>query len=218
MPSATAGTGAAIRAAGLALFIFSLFPYLSPVTLPTDTQPYAIIFAVLIFLLGRGVAMPLPIWTLFVVLVVAIIVYVATGATFNGLRSLVGYASVFFISASVLILAFHRIRLSDRLLDVAVYIWFVVGVIQRFISPTFLAFILPRSGTSEIRGVASLAVEPSAYATMMLFILIIYFIRGRERSWPAFLCLVQILLLAQSALGILFVLLAVGLYALLSLS
>ena len=47
MPSATAGTGAAIRAAGLALFIFSLFPYLSLVTLPTDTQPYAIIFAVL---------------------------------------------------------------------------------------------------------------------------------------------------------------------------
>ena len=217
-PSTTRGTDLAIRAAGWALFVFSLFPYLSIVPIATDTQPYAVIFAVLIFLMGRGVALPLPIWTLFVVLVVAIIVYLATGATFNGLRSLVGYASVFLISAGVLILASHRIRLSDRMLDVAVYIWFVVGAVQRFASPDFLAFILARSTTTESRGVTSLAVEPSAYATMMLFILMIYFIRGRERSWPAILCLVQILLLAQSALGILFVLLAVGLYMLLRLS
>src|SRR6266550_5946777 len=105
-----------MRAAGWALFVFSLFPYLLIVPLPTDTQPYAIIFAVLIFLMGRRVALPLPIWTLFVVFVVAIIVYVTTGATFNGLRSLVGYASVFLISASVLILASHRIRLSDWML------------------------------------------------------------------------------------------------------
>src|SRR5258705_13722041 len=101
MPSATAGTGSAIRAAGLALFVFSLFPYLLIVPLPTNTQPYAIIFAVLIFLMGRGVALPLPIWTLFVVLVAAIIVFVPTGATFTGLRSQVGNASVFFVSANV---------------------------------------------------------------------------------------------------------------------
>src|SRR5258705_7759636 len=101
MPSATAGTGSAIRAAGLALFVFSLFPYLLIVPLPTDTHPYAIIFAVLIFLMGRGVALPLPIWTLFVVLVAAIIVFVATRATFNGLRTLVGSSSGFFVSATV---------------------------------------------------------------------------------------------------------------------
>src|SRR5258708_31821752 len=112
MPSATAEAGPALRAAGWALFVFSLFPYLLIVPLPTDTQPYAMIFAVLIVLMGRGVALPLPIWTLFVVLVVAIILYVATGATFNGLRSLAGYAGVFFISASVLILPSHRISLS----------------------------------------------------------------------------------------------------------
>src|SRR5258706_15101919 len=102
MPSATGEAGPAIRAAGWALFVFSLFPYLLIVPLPTDTQPYAIIFAVLVVLMGRGVALPLPIWGLFVVLVVAIIVCLATGTTFNGLRSLVGYASVFLISASVL--------------------------------------------------------------------------------------------------------------------
>src|SRR5258705_13759203 len=137
MPSATAGTGSAIRAAGLALFVFSLFPYLSIVPIPTDTQPYAVIFAVLIFLMGRSVALPLPIWTLFVVLVAAIVVFLATGATFNGLRSLVGYASVFLISAAVLILASRNIRLSDRMLDISVYVWFVVGVVQRFVSPDF---------------------------------------------------------------------------------
>jgi hypothetical protein len=218
MLSATERADPAIRAAGWALFVFSLFPYLSIIPIPTDTQPYAVVFAALIFLTGRSVALPLPIWILFAVMVIATIVYLATGATFNGLRSMVGYASVFLVSAAVLILAFHGIRLSDRMLDVAVYIWLVVGVAQRFISSDFLAIILTRSGTSEGRGVTSLAVEPSAYATMMLFILIIYFIRGRERSWPAVLCLLQILFLAQSALGILFALFAVGLYTLIRLS
>ena len=218
MPSTTERADPAIRAAGWALFVFSLFPYLSIIPIPTDTQPYAVVFAALIFLTGRSVALPLPIWILFVVMVVATIVYLATGATFNGLRSMVGYASVFLVSAAVLILAAHDIRLSDRMLDVAVYIWFAVAVVQRFIYSDFLAVILTRSGTSEGRGVTSLAVEPSAYATMMLFILIIYFIRGRERSWPAILCLLQILFLAQSALGILFTLGAVGLYALVRLS
>ena len=218
MPPTTERADPAIRAAAFALFVFSLFPYLSIIPIPTDTQPYAVVFAALIFLTGRSVALPLPIWILFAVMVVAIIVYLTTGATFNGLRSMVGYASVFLVSASVLILASHGVRLSDRMLDVAVYIWLIAAVVQRFIYPDFLAVILTRSGTSPGRGVTSLGVEAAAYATMMLFILIIYFIRGRERSWPAVLCLLQIIFLAQSALGILFALFAVGLYTLVRLS
>jgi hypothetical protein len=199
---------------GWGLFTFSLFPYLLILPIPTDTQPYALIFATFIFLIGHRDALPLPIWTLFVVLVAASLIFVVTGATFNGVRSLAGYASVFFISASVLILAFRGVRLTDRMLKFAVVIWFVVGAIQLFLAPGFLSSILARSSTTETRGVTSLAVEPAAYATMMLFTIMIFFLRGRERTWPVFLCLIQIVVFSQSALGILFAALVVGLYAL----
>ena len=76
----TGGTDPAFRVAGWALFVFSLFPYFEIVPLPTDTQPYAVIFAVLIFLMGRGVALPLPILILFVVLVAASLIFFATFA------------------------------------------------------------------------------------------------------------------------------------------
>ena len=204
--------------AGRGMFLFTLFPYVSLVPLPTDTQPYAFVFSVLTFLLGRRVALPVPIWGLFVLFAAAVVLFLGTGATLNGLRALSGYAGIFLISASVVILAESGVRLTDRMLDTAVYTWAFVALAQMFVSPNFMTFLVAASRSTSLRGVPSLAVEPSAYATVMIFFLVFYFLRGRERSWPAILCIFQTALLAQSALGLLFLLLALAFYTFLRLS
>lgn len=203
---------------GKALFFFCLFPYVQIIHVPTDAQPYALVAAGLIFLLGRRVKLPMSVWALFITVSGALAFFVLFGPSMNGFRSLMGYMSVFLISASVLILARHKIYLDDRTLNLSVYIWTFVGLLQAVTYKNFLGFLVSRTSTSAGRGVVGLAVEPSAYATVMLLFLTLYFLRGRERSLPALLCVVQIIFFAQSALGILFALMALGFVILLRLS
>jgi hypothetical protein len=66
--------------------------------------------------------------------------------------------------------------------------------------------------------VPSLSNGPSLYAMTMVFFIIFYFMRKRERSFPVFLCMVQVILFSQSVLGVLFVMMMLGLYALLRFS
>ena len=209
-----------LKSVGWLLFLFALFPAVSVIPLPiqTDTQPNALLMAALVFLVGRRVALPLPVWTLLVLFTGALVMFMTGGATIDGMRSLVGYATVFVVAAATLVLAANDIRLSDKMLDCSVYIWTFVGAVQRFLWHPFMTFLVTASRTSETRGVASLSNEPSLYATTMIFFILLYFIRGKEKSFPVFLCVVQIVLFAQSALGILFVTMMLGLYALLRLS
>lgn len=210
----------ALKWLGWTLFLFTLFPAVKFVPLPiqTDTQPNALIVAGIVFLLGRRVHLPMIVWWLLVLFICATFLFVAEGVSLDGARSLIGYGTVFFLSVAVLVLAASGLRLPDRLLDVTVYIWGFVGAVQLFVWPSFLTFLVTASRTTETRGVAALSNEPSLYATMMIFFLILYFLRGRERGWPALFCLVQIVLFSQSALGIMFVLMMIGLYTMLRFS
>jgi hypothetical protein len=214
------GQNSALIWVGWLLFVFALFPAVSVIPLPiqTDTQPNALLMATLVFLVGRRVPLPLPVWMLLVLFIGALILFVTGGITMDGLRSLLGYTTVFIVAAATLVLAANDIRLSDRLLDYSVYVWAFVGAAQRFLWRPFMTFLVTASRTSETRGVASLSNEPSLYATTMIFFIIFYFMRRREQSFPVLLCIVQIVLFSQSALGILFVVMMLGLYALLRFS
>ena len=210
----------ALKWVGWLFFLFALFPAVSVVPLPilTDTQPNALLMAVLVFLVGRRVPLPLVVWTLLILLIGAIALLVVSGASIDGVRSLVGYLTVFVTAVATLILAESNIRLPEKMLDYSVYIWAFIGIVQRVFSHSFMTFMVTASRTNEARGVASLSNEPSLYATTMIFYIIFYFVRGRERSFPVLLCILQIVMLSQSALGILFVLMMIFLYALLRLS
>ena len=212
--------GSALKVVGWLLFVFALFPAVAIIPLPiaSDTQPNALLIAVLVFLVGRRVPLPLPVWALLVLLTGASLLFLAEGGTINGMRSLLGYTTVFAVACATLVLAANDIRLSDKTLDRAVYIWTFVGAIQLFLWHPFMTFLVTASRTTEGRGVTSLSNEPSLYATTMVFFVILYFMRRREQSWPVFLCIIQIVLFAQSALGVLFVIMMLGLYALLRLS
>lgn len=223
MPDVVAAAGlssepvnGALKWTGWIFFIFTLFPAIIFIPLPieTDTQPNALVVASIIFLLGRNVRLPFWVWSLLILFICAITVFLSEGVDLNVARSLVGYGTVFFMPVAVLVLATGGVRMPDRLLDMAVYIWGFVGAVQLFVWPSFMTFMVTASRTTETRGVASLSNEPSLYATTLIFFIILYFIRKRERCWPVFLCLLQIVLFAQSALGILFALMMLGLYTL----
>lgn len=88
----------------------------------------------------------------------------------NGLRSLVGYASVCFIS----ITGYYTFKyIQGKHFIGAVFIWFFFGLIQLFINKQFGMSLLSRLSTSEGRGITSLAVEPSFYSIICLFFLVL---------------------------------------------
>jgi len=210
----------ALKWVGWLFFVFALFPAVSVIPLPiqTDTQPNALLMASLAFLVGRRVPLPLPVWTLLVLFAGALAMFIIGGASVDGARSLVGYTTVFVCAAATLVLAASDIRLSDKLLDYTVYVWAFVGAVQLLLWRPFMTFLVTASRTTETRGVASLSNEPSLYATTMVFFILFYFMRRREKSFPVFLCIVQIILFSQSALGVLFVIMMMGLYVLLRFS
>lgn len=219
-PQRLAAQNSALKWVGGLFFVFALFPNVSVIPLPiqTDTQPNALLAAILVFLVGRRVPLPIPVWTLLVLFTGALALFMAGGITIDGARSLIGYTTVFMVSTATLVLAANDLRLSDKLLDYAVYAWAFVGAVQLLLWHPFMTFLVTASRTAPGRGVSSLSNEPSLYATTIIFFIIFYFMRRREQSIPALLCIVQIILLSQSALGILFVMMLLGLYALLRLS
>ena len=219
-PQGMKSQSVALKSVGWLFFVFALFPAVSIIPLPiqTDTQPNALLVATLVFLVGRRVPLPFPVWTLLVLVTGALVLFMTGGVTIDGVRSLLGYTSIFIVAAATLMLAASDIRLSDKLLDNSVYIWAFVGAVQLLLWHPFMTFLVRASRTTEARGVTSLSNEPSLYATTMIFFILFYFMRRREQSFPVFLCIVQIILFSQSALGVLFVIMMLGLYVLLRFS
>jgi hypothetical protein len=220
-PQGLTSQNSALQWVGWLFFVFALFPAVSLIPLPiqTDTQPNALLAATLVFLVGRRVPLPLSVWTLLVPFAGALILFIAGGLTINGVRSMLGYTTVFIVAAAALVLAASDIRLSDKLLDYSVYVWTFVGAVQRFLWRPFMTFLIAASRESDqTRGVPSLSNEPSLYAMTMIFFIIFYFMRKRERSFPVFLCMVQVVLFSESVLGVLFVIMMLGLYALIRFS
>jgi hypothetical protein len=157
------------------LLFLVLFPYLSLIQTPFDTQPSAVIFSILIFsiLLIRkddDLSFPFPLWTLFLIFLYALGIYFINSNYYYGMMSLVGYASVFFITfASYKTFKYINIRIYF----LSIFIWCFFGVMQLFFNKSFGKWLVPRMSTSVGRGVTSLAVEPSYYATVCIFILIL---------------------------------------------
>jgi len=194
-----------------------IFTYVSPVRTPFDTQPYALIMACLIIVvkLDRSafLGLPTPLLAFFAVLFAAVISWISLGATLVGARSLAGYATTALVATAVYLVAHQRL---GYMVPISSLVWLAFGTIQGLVSPDFGHQILSRLSTSENRGVTSLAVEPSMYAIVCVFLFLLNdlsWIRG-EYSRRVYLttagCLAVQVWLAGSALGFLLVLVYLG--------
>lgn len=195
------------------VFFLSLFPYLTPFDTRFDTQPWA--FAVAAFVAPALIAarsrlaLPGPLWLLLAFGLYAALIYAINSDAYYGLRSLAGYGSVFLFA----LVAYKTYRhVSSKLYLTAVGAWLLVGLVQVFIHSSFASGVVSRMSTGGPRGVTSLAVEPSFYAIVCIFMLILneFFFIERKYTFRIYLAVVLALTfqiaISYSALGILFLL------------
>lgn len=190
--------------------LLCLFPYVSLINTPFDTQPYALICSFVVigvaFLKNSSIKIPLEIFIMTIIIIYAVLISVLRGTIESEyfLRSMVGYISLPAICLASYITFKHA---KGKIIFFTACTWFIFGIIQATISKTFGGLILPRLSTSEDRGVTSLAVEPSAYSIICIFLLILNDLmlqKGEysKRKYNLILVLLIFqLILAKAALG-----------------
>lgn len=191
------------------LFFMCFFPYLTIIDTPFDTQPYALFFATIMllvrFLFNPTTRIPNIIGIYFLIFIYAIVHSLFLSDFSHSIRSLMGYISV----PIFMLLSYSGFKnVNSKLLSWIATIWLFFGLIQTFITRDFGSQFVSRMSTSLDRGVTSLAVEPSYYAIMCVFILIfnsIFFSLGeysKKRYYYIFFISSIQVILSKSAMGI----------------
>ena len=193
------------------LFFICFFPYLTIINTPFDTQPYALLIGTIIlvvrFILNPKIRIPNIIVMYFLIFIYAIIHSLLLSDFSHSIRSIMGYMSV----PIFMLLAYTGFkRVNPNLLSWITSIWFAFGFIQTVFLKSFGSQFVSRMSTSVDRGVTSLAVEPSYYAIMSVFILVFntlfYSLEeySKERYYYIF-CITSLqVFFSKSAMGIMF--------------
>jgi len=194
------------------LLFLVLFPYLSILQTPFDTQPFALIFSIIIFsifLISKkdDLSFPFPLMVLFIIFLYALGIYFIHSDSYYGMRSLAGYASVFFITLA----SYKTFKyISLKIYFFSISMWLFFGTVQLLFKKTFGSWLVPRMSTSIGRGVSSLSTEPSHYATFCIFLLILneIFYRIKKYNNRLYLIIIAMLvfqmIISLSGLGLLF--------------
>lgn len=141
------------------------FPFVGGRFVNTDTQPWALFLAILL-VLGRCLATKswerngyIDILTLYFGICVVTGLFSATQGlpTMSLARSGANYASIFFITIAVYQMLKEQDGLNEKWIKLAIWIWFAVGMIQRFVDRSFAYGLLSLPRTSADRGVISLS-------------------------------------------------------------
>jgi hypothetical protein len=164
------------------LFLFfCFFPFLNLLRLPTDSQPNALILASIIILMNHKLIIEhfpgkLLIFLFLALISIFPIIYSKLG--FDTIISLISYLSLIIVPLAVLISLIKLGGLSYQFFLIVVLTWFLVAVVQRFLYPDFLSFLLTRNVGNGFmgRGVNSLAPEPTYYGSIIVLLAITYYI------------------------------------------
>lgn len=209
--SATKGADLNLGVGLLALF-FCLVPWASWGTNSLDSQPWPLVFSALYIALRLpslqlpGVYLFLLVYTLFVV---AVGLLVQDVAPFSAVRSVASYLTI----PVVTIFFYDFIRrhgVPTRAICLVNAMWIVVGVVELFM-PSWVNW-MSMTRTTEDRGVTSLAAEPTYFAVYLIFSSWILLVASDYNPGAAVRALlianlVSIVLLAQSPMGLVFLLL-----------
>jgi hypothetical protein len=183
------------------LLFFIFFPYLTPVETPWSLQPYALFISIILLLSVRHSKINLNILYLLIVASISLFIAILTYSdVINSIRSIANY-----ISLPIIIWALNMINPSSdnikKFVKISAITYTLVGIIQLFILPGFLSFLVPHQGGAEElllsgRGVSSLTPEPSYFG----FIMLLYFFLGLlfKDKFLIILSFISIFILAQS--------------------
>lgn len=192
---------------------FTFFPYLQVVPIITsDVQPYSLLFATMVLFVCPPHLLPKAfLWVLGLV-VAATLVLVLDPLQVDSIRNYLGYLSLFVITYATYVYLKSVKEPPYRFIYIAIVVWGAVGVVQLFF-PEFLTFLLRRTTGGGVRGVYSLAAEPTFYGIVCLFFgLITHLINHPKRRQINYLLLFQIVILARSSMTILLLMILLGIY------
>lgn len=201
------------------LFIFfCYFPFLCIIDIPTDSQPYALLFGGFIILYGLGNKLK---WEFKVLIFVCLfsLLGLCKDDSFNSIRSVLNYVSILIVPLAT----FNMLRshvMSYKFFKLVVLIWCLVGMAQLLYDPNFASFLKYRTqGDSLVesgRGCTSLAPEPTFYGTVVLLFMIVGWLNFRYKEnfklWMAIL-VIQLLIMSRSSMCIVFVGMAILVYS-----
>lgn len=167
--------------------IFCFFPFLNILKLPTDSQPNALLLAIIIVFLNYKFILKhfpgkLVIFLLLIIFSIFPIIYSKLG--FDTLISFISYLSLILVPLATLITLTKIKGLSYNFFFFTIIVWFCVAIIQRFFYPNFLSFLLTRSIGSGFmgRGVNSLSPEPTYYGSIIVLFTMIYYLNYPNES------------------------------------
>ena len=191
------------------MLFFLCFPYVTPISFSTDVQPWGVFFATALstMLLIKGYRFKRIFILLFLPIIASILLFPFSDHPFSAFRSFVGY-----ISIGVIPLVFHYMlknnyKFTIKVLKFAIVVYLVVGLIQIFVDPKFMSFVLNRLEGGGGRGVNSLSSEPTFYGLICLFLLLtVSTLEMTYKKTYILLLLFQIIVLSQSSLTILLLL------------
>ena len=188
------------------LLFLCFFPFIGPLA-GFDSQPFALLFAIGSLICCKKICIKEK--TIFAFLVVIISVAVAVALLpvgfFGVAKRLYSYACVLLIP-----IAIYNSNIdvsSDKFeshVKAYMWVWFVVALIQRNWHKDFAVQLLSIMRTDSMRGVTSLSNEPSFYGYMAFFFLLFSLDFRKNRLLYMGLSVVQMILLAQSTVSIIY--------------
>lgn len=201
---------------GWLFLVFCFFPYVSVLGLSTTAQPNALLFSIFPIVFIRSNELPKELYLFGVVFCFATLLLLFSDLSFLSFRDWANYLSLVFISLSTYKFLRYINGLPYKFFYAVVCIWLFVGIVQTFIYPSFLSFLVHqmRGAFLDGRGVTGLSSEPTYYGLMLGLFFVIYLINNYyERSkFLGFLILFQMFLLSRSTTVITLFLLALGVF------
>jgi hypothetical protein len=183
----------------------------------TTTQPNALIFSIFPIVFIKSNRLPKELFIFGVVFGFATLFLFISDLSFLSFRDWANYLSMFFVTFAAYNFLRYINGLPYKFFYSVVCIWLFVGLVQMFLYPSFLSFLLHGwrgGGLSNGRGVTGLSTEPTYYGLMLGLFFVIYLINNwYDRSkLLGFLILFQVVFLSWSSTAIIFFLSATGFF------
>lgn len=182
-----------------------------------DSQPFYFIFACVYLFLSLDKRVPKILYLVFLVPLISFFVGLLTieGVNFLFVRGLLGY--LFFATAIFSFYTYTKeFGFPSRILTAVNVVYLSVAVVQVIVGPDIFSSIAPVR-TSDERGVTSLAVEPTFFGIVLIFLSWLHLLSANYKPTRFVLFLVilnifSILLLAKSSMAFLMILVALGFF------
>jgi hypothetical protein len=203
---------------GALLLLAVAFPYVQLIPSNNYTQPYALILGAILFLTRTWpVLLSLRLYDLIALVglgFVGVATYLLTCFPYveeQEYKYLISYLTPIFLTIPLLGYLRNNIKLTVAVLRFSIWLWLFVAVVQKFLDPSFLGFMIGQWSESTLdiiesgRGVLGLAPEPThhGFHILLLATCLAMLDASKNSRRLLFLCAFDAVVLAASSSSVL---------------